>query len=170
VLTLAGADTLAHYQQVLATLTYRDSAAQPNPSSRNVAVVVNDGTQASLPAVSTVAFAPTLDVDASGGVPLAFSDGDLILGYLFRPSRGAPLQPFVSAQATRTEPQIETYLQGLVTANTLDIDGDGVIRSFTDGDLILAYLFGLRGVTPCCRLCPPPPRARFRRSRPFSMG
>src|SRR5262249_39044496 len=70
-----------------------------------------------------------------------FTDGDLILAYLFGLAPNQ-LQPFVAANATRTVPQIIDYLNGPTHA-LLDVDGNGVVGAFTDGDLILAYLFGM---------------------------
>lgn len=58
VLSLTGTDTLAHYQQVLDSVSY--SSSNPNPSnthadqSRMVSWAVNDGTAASAPQTTTV--------------------------------------------------------------------------------------------------------------------
>ncbi|EAQ80413.1 hypothetical protein DSM3645_11227 [Blastopirellula marina DSM 3645] len=54
VLTLSGADTLANYELVLRTLTYENSAEDPDETDRLVEVVVDDGTLASVAAVGTV--------------------------------------------------------------------------------------------------------------------
>ncbi|MBE9107004.1 hypothetical protein IQ229_19345 [Nostoc cf. edaphicum LEGE 07299] len=42
-LTLSGADTIANYQQVLRTVTYSNTAANPNLTPREIEFVVNDG-------------------------------------------------------------------------------------------------------------------------------
>src|SRR5205814_2140620 len=64
VLTLSGTDTLAHYQKVLATATYVNTATQPNTADRTLSVVANDGTRASAPAIVTVHLGavPVLDL------------------------------------------------------------------------------------------------------------
>ena len=43
-LLLTGSDTVAHYQQVLRTLTYRNIASEPAGGQRRIEVVANDGT------------------------------------------------------------------------------------------------------------------------------
>src|SRR5262249_43333013 len=53
-LTLSGTDTLAHYQQVLRTVTYNNTSQNPNTTARVITFVVNDGTTDSAKATSTV--------------------------------------------------------------------------------------------------------------------
>jgi len=48
VLTLSGSDTLAHYQQVLQSLTYNNVAVTPNLTTRVLDVSASDGTNTSL--------------------------------------------------------------------------------------------------------------------------
>ncbi|HEY6565426.1 MAG TPA: peptidylprolyl isomerase, partial [Pirellulaceae bacterium] len=47
VLTMTGTDTLAHYQQVLRSLSYRNTATNPAGTQRRIEVVVNDGSSPS---------------------------------------------------------------------------------------------------------------------------
>ncbi len=54
VLTLAGTDTLAHYQQVLQSITYDNTAGGPGVASETVNIVASDGTNVSAPAVAMV--------------------------------------------------------------------------------------------------------------------
>jgi cyclophilin family peptidyl-prolyl cis-trans isomerase len=54
VLSLSGTDTLANYQQVLRTLRYDNQAADPNLTERRVEVTVNDGTNSSAVATTTI--------------------------------------------------------------------------------------------------------------------
>ena len=63
VLRLTGSASVAHYQQVLRTLSYYNGAAVPSGISRSVEVTVNDGFTDSSAAVSTVGFAPEISVD-----------------------------------------------------------------------------------------------------------
>ncbi|MBG1269793.1 beta strand repeat-containing protein [Nostoc sp. WHI] len=43
ILTLSGTDTVANYQQVLASLTYNNTATSPNTTNRTIEFVVDDG-------------------------------------------------------------------------------------------------------------------------------
>ena len=54
VLILSGADCAAHYQQVLRTIQYNDTAAAPNTTARQVAFVANDGSTNSNVAYATI--------------------------------------------------------------------------------------------------------------------
>lgn len=59
ILTLSGKDTVANYQQVLRTITYNNTAASPNLSSRNIEFVVDDGqahSNTSQIAMTTISF------------------------------------------------------------------------------------------------------------------
>ncbi|MEH2067655.1 MAG: Ig-like domain-containing protein [Nostoc sp.] len=59
VLTLAGTATVAQYQQVLKTITYNNTAANPNTTARKITFVVNDGaahSNTSTVATTTLAF------------------------------------------------------------------------------------------------------------------
>jgi VCBS repeat-containing protein len=62
VLTLTGSDTLAHYTQVLDTVTYNSTSSNPTnfgaDTSRTISWVVNDGTLNSAPQTTTVTIAP----------------------------------------------------------------------------------------------------------------
>ena len=53
-LTLSGSDTLANYQQVLRTVTYNNTSLSPNTTARIITFVVNDGTDASATATTTL--------------------------------------------------------------------------------------------------------------------
>jgi Bacterial Ig domain/Bacterial cadherin-like domain len=73
VLSLTGTDTLAHYQQVIQSAKYDNSSNTPDPTQRDISVVVNDGQKDSPTATSHVSVtphndAPTLDLNgASAG-------------------------------------------------------------------------------------------------------
>ena len=93
-LTLSGSDTLANYQAVLRTVTYNNTAPNPNPTARVVTFVVTDGTDPSATATSTVTVTainsapsftlpgnpPAVNEDAGAqtvnGFATAISDGD----------------------------------------------------------------------------------------------
>ena len=86
---------------------------------------------------------PTPDIDGDTRFD-ALTDGLLILRYMFGLT-GQPLTAnAVSTGAPRTNPTvIGNYV--LDVRPRLDIDGDGKVDALTDGQLLLRYLFGLRG-------------------------
>ncbi len=53
-LTLSGSDTLAHYQQVLRSVTYNNSSQNPNITARTLSFVANDGALNSTAATKSV--------------------------------------------------------------------------------------------------------------------
>ncbi|WP_210205755.1 VCBS domain-containing protein [Hoeflea marina] len=68
ILTLSGTDTLAHYQEVLGSITYSNSSGNPDTMPRIISFSVNDGDSDSAPVLSTVqvvGLAATLDLDAN---------------------------------------------------------------------------------------------------------
>ena len=54
ILTLSGADTAAHYQQVLRTITYDNSSDDPNVTARIIEFIANDGGSSSNLATTTL--------------------------------------------------------------------------------------------------------------------
>jgi Ca2+-binding RTX toxin-like protein len=69
-LTLSGKDTVANYQQVLQTVTYHNTAASANPTSRNIEFVVDDGyahSNTSQVAITTVSIAPRSQYTGTSG-------------------------------------------------------------------------------------------------------
>jgi Ca2+-binding RTX toxin-like protein len=73
-LTLSGTDTIANYEQVLKSVTYTNNAVSPNPTSRQIEFVVNDG--ASFNNLSTAAFTTlTIDLNLNGN-----SGNDTLVG------------------------------------------------------------------------------------------
>ena len=55
VLTLSGADSAANYQQVLRTITYENTAQNPNVTPRVLTFIASDGSNSSNIATATVA-------------------------------------------------------------------------------------------------------------------
>ena len=93
-----------------------------------------------VPGRSLSALPCTLDVDRNGAVS-PFTDGLLVLRYLFG-LRGAALTTgAIGAAATLTADQIV----GNIATLDLDADGDGAARGTTDGLLILRLMLGLKG-------------------------
>jgi hypothetical protein len=88
----------------------------------------------------------SLDIDASSPAtkydPL--TDGVLIIRYMRLLTDSSLTNAALGATATRTDPNaIKDYLDGM--SALLDVDGDGAFFEYTDGLLILRYLFGLTG-------------------------
>ena len=76
-LTLTGADTVAHYQQVLRSVTYDNSSMNPNTTARMISFVANDGSLNSNTVIKSVSVtavnnAPVL---TAGGGTAAFTEG-----------------------------------------------------------------------------------------------
>ena len=91
-------------------------------------------------------FGALLDIDASGNPTKfdPFSDGLLILRYLFQLNGPTLTAGALGGTATRTDPvAVKAYLDSIKPA--LDVDNDGKQDALSDGLLILRYLFGLRG-------------------------
>jgi hypothetical protein len=90
--------------------------------------------------------AATLDADASGATTKydTLTDGLLVVRYLFGLTGQSLTAGTLGGTATRTDPAvIKSCLDGIRTS--LDIDGNGTSDAWTDGLLVLRYLFGLRG-------------------------
>jgi VCBS repeat-containing protein len=65
VLTLTGADTVAHYLQVLNSLTYQNASQNPNTTPRIITFVVNDGDHTSDVAATTLNLVSVNDAPVS---------------------------------------------------------------------------------------------------------
>ncbi|MCJ8274643.1 MAG: HYR domain-containing protein, partial [Psychrosphaera sp.] len=86
-----------------------------------------------------------LDIDGNAKAE-PFTDGMLVVRYLFGSRGDALIAGVIASDATRTTAaEIEAIIQGGIDNKTLDIDGDGVVEPFTDGFLVIRYLFGSRG-------------------------
>jgi len=71
VLALSGSDTLAHYQQVLRTLTYANTATSVITTPRSITVTVNDNLADSLSATATLTFSNIANVAPVNNLPAA---------------------------------------------------------------------------------------------------
>ncbi len=81
VITLSGSDTLANYQTALASITYENTSSTPNTGNRTISWVVNDGSDSSATATSTVKVTAVINGDALDN-PLTGSNGsDIIFGF-----------------------------------------------------------------------------------------
>jgi hypothetical protein len=66
-LTLAGSDTLAHYQAVLRSVTYGNTSQNPGTVARSVAFRVNDGTDSSNVVATLMTVVPVNDAPVLAG-------------------------------------------------------------------------------------------------------
>jgi hypothetical protein len=83
-----------------------------------------------------------LDINGDGIVH-STTDGFLIMRYLFKFSDSALIEGTVITQDStrRTANDIKTYLESFEADFSMDINGDGIVHSTTDGFLIMRNLF-----------------------------
>ncbi|MEZ6057924.1 MAG: tandem-95 repeat protein [Planctomycetaceae bacterium] len=74
VLTLSGSDTVAHYQQVLRTVTYNNTSEAPDTSARSITFLANDGSGTSNPAITIVTMTAINDAPLSSAVSASGSE------------------------------------------------------------------------------------------------
>jgi len=102
----------------------------------------------SAPTSVSATFAPDtglrhIDIDRNDKYD-ALTDGLLIIRYLFGLT-GTPLaNGAIGTGATRTDPG-DIALHASNIKPRLDVDGNGLTDAYTDGLLLIRYLFGLRG-------------------------
>ncbi|MCJ8269001.1 MAG: carboxypeptidase-like regulatory domain-containing protein, partial [Psychrosphaera sp.] len=135
-----GSFRLSHPAANNVTVTY--SANGYDPVSKVVDIPESDIVELDIALKPTVF---NLDIDGNGEVQ-PFTDGMLIVRYLFGSRGDALIEGVIASDATRTTAaEIEAIIQGGIDNNVLDIDGDGAVLPFTDGFLVIRYLFGSRG-------------------------
>ena len=134
VLSLSGSDTLAHYRQVLDSVTYASSSQNPTNSgadkSRTVSWVVNDGTLNS--ATQTTAVSVTGSPPALGNVSAsaAYSAGTATT---------------LSSGTTVSDPESINLVSGTVSITSGFLTGD-TLAATTTGTSITASYNGSTGV------------------------
>lgn len=84
-----------------------------------------------------------LDVDGDGRIT-ALGDGLMVIRKLFGESFAgdALTDKAISRNATRTTEEIHEYIQSGIYSKDLDVDGDGEVRPFSDGLMVIRKLFG----------------------------
>jgi len=78
VLTLTGSSLVANYQTAIRSITYENTSEDPNPATRTVSFVVNDGSLVSNTFDRDITIAPVNDkpVITGTGSDLAYMEGD----------------------------------------------------------------------------------------------
>lgn len=79
VLTLSGSDTLAHYQQVLASVRYNNLSQNPNTTNRVITVSADDGTHNSPLATATISVLATNDAPTLTTNTLSITEGGTVV-------------------------------------------------------------------------------------------
>jgi hypothetical protein len=114
-LTLTGSASLADYQVAIARVAYANTATVKDQGDRTIQVVVNDGTDDSSPAITTIRF----DTDGDGVADADDLDDD---------NDGIP-----DVVETNGNPIRDTDGDGILDALDLDSDNDGLSDLFEAG-------------------------------------
>jgi hypothetical protein len=143
VLTLTGDDTLAHYQQVLDSVTYTSTSGNPTNSgtdtSRTISWVVNDGTLDSATQTTTLNITAPVVVTITAGQPLNLN-GDTLVASSIEIESGGILSGFgtVIAGVIENNGRIQSQSNnGLTITISGSITGTGSIEIKNNSTLTL---------------------------------
>ncbi|MCS7469204.1 DUF4347 domain-containing protein [Stieleria sp. ICT_E10.1] len=146
-LTLTGVDSVANYEQVLRTVRYDNISLVPNPTTRVIQFVANDGAANSNIATARVSItttnnAPTLDLDAndsSGTGGTGFQTTYVEGGGAVRISdfSDANLNDVDSANLTSLTATLINPLDGSSESLSADTSGTSITASYAGGTLTL---------------------------------
>ncbi|QDV42402.1 hypothetical protein Enr13x_22470 [Stieleria neptunia] len=147
VLSLSGSDSVANYQQVLRTIRYNNVSAAPNPSTRVIQFVANDGsansnTGTAIVGVSATNTAPVLDLDGndSSGATGADFNVTFIEGggaVLIADSLDADLSDLDSGNLSSLTVTITNLLGGVAESLSADTSGTSISATYLTGTLTL---------------------------------
>ena len=128
------------------TFKLKESAATDDTTDLSFTTQAANGFTAVAVAEQITAGGFTLDIDGNGGVADGFTDGIIIIRYLFG-FRGDELitNAIGTGAVLTTSAEIEAYLDANVAK--LDVDGDGDQEPLTDGLLILRRMLTFGGNT-----------------------
>ncbi len=151
-LTLSGADSLAHYQQVLRTVTYTNTVSGPGVNIVKVTVIGYDGTAPSNTAVATIDVPPIVDLNGPG------AGNDFSTPWtVFGPSNIAnPTASTISvadnanlawATVSLDNPQPGDVLAANTTGTNITASFDGSVLTLLGGDSVMNFQKVLRTVT-----------------------
>ncbi|MBL8830154.1 MAG: hypothetical protein JNM18_24465, partial [Planctomycetaceae bacterium] len=133
-LNLTGVDTVAHYEQVLRTLTYNNLSTTPNPTQRQVTVSVNDGVGSSVNVTSFVTVtatnsAPVISLTAGAASYLENASPAVIDGSL----------TITDADSTSLTGASVAITAGYVSGDTLSVgSANGLTISYNAATYILS--------------------------------
>uniref|UniRef100_UPI0035631969 beta strand repeat-containing protein n=1 Tax=Stieleria sp. TaxID=2795976 RepID=UPI0035631969 len=146
-LTLSGVDSVANYEQVLRTVRYDNISLVPNPTTRVIQFVANDGAANSNIATASVSItttnnAPTLDLDAddsSGTGGTGFQTTFVEGGGAVRISdfSDANLNDVDSASLTSLTVTLTNPLDGSSESLSADTSGTSITATYAGGTLTL---------------------------------
>ncbi|MCA9009476.1 MAG: DUF2341 domain-containing protein [Planctomycetaceae bacterium] len=124
ILSLTGSDTIAHYQQVLRTITYRNLQNPATGSSRTITFAASDGSLTSNVATSTVS------ITASNAAPVITSNGGGATAAISIPENSTSVTT-VTATDSDLPAQTLTYsVSGGADAAKFTIDSSTGVISF----------------------------------------
>lgn len=147
VLALTGADTLAHYQQVLRTATWNNVAAAPSETTRSITTVGNDGSNDSNTATTTMI---VIGINSLPVVRLDPSDGSGYgpVDYAFTFTEGDAATDIAAADADITDADtlnlesltitLQSFPDGAYEVLAATTAGTSITGSYDDGSGILA--------------------------------
>lgn len=137
ILSLSGSDTVENYQQVLRSIAYNNTSANPDATIRLVTFVVSDGSYISPLSTTTVGInAPTVDLNgnASGIDYLTFFPG------------GSAVAAVDSLNLAVSDPNDPTLASATVSITNLRNTGLEILAANTDGTAIVANYNSSTGV------------------------
>ncbi len=159
VLTLTGTASIAVYQSALRSVTYANTSDDPSAAARTISFAVTDGTDASVPATSTVTVTPVNDAPTLAATPgnPAFSENgpavDLFSGVnLSTVEAGQTVNDIVLQVTNVVNGAAERLIVGgtpvaLVAGSTTTSDGITVTVALS-GTTATATLSNLAGIAP----------------------
>ena len=148
ILSLSGSDSVANYQQVLRTIRYNNSSGTPNPSTRVIQFVANDGsansnTGTAIVGVSAVNTAPVLDLDANDSSGATGADFNVTFvegggAVLIADSVDADVSDLDSGNLSSLTITITNLLDGVAESLSADTSGTSISATYLAGTLTLS--------------------------------
>jgi hypothetical protein len=154
VLTLSGVDTVAHYEQVLRTVTYENTSQNPDTTARTITSVANDGTADSNVGTTTVIMlaqddAPELSEIESTALGYIENDSPTVVSSTITVTDvdNADID-WATVQITSNYADGQDVLQFIDTANiTGSWDASSGILTLIGTDTVANYQAAIRNVT-----------------------
>ncbi len=144
VLSLEGIDTLAHYQQVLRSVTYNNTSQNPDTTPRNISFVVNAGATNSAVATTTLTVnavndPPILDLEGSAsGINYAASFTENGGAVAVVNSSNLSLSDVDNTTVNSATVTITNLLDGAAEALAATTTGTNITATYSSGTGVLA--------------------------------